>query len=79
MGCLISGFAHIADPSQAIKAFLTVGLLGAFTTFSTFSLDAVSLLERGALAAASFYIIGSVILALCGLFAGMFLIRAVIS
>ena len=48
LGILISLFAHFWEPPQAIKAFLTVGMLGAFTTFSTFSLDTVLLIERGA-------------------------------
>lgn len=79
MGVLISGFAHFWEPSQAVKAFLTVGFLGAFTTFSAFSLDAVTLMERGTYGAAAFYVAGSVILAIGGLFAGMAFIRMFVS
>ncbi len=75
MGCLIAWFALVYDPPQAIKAFFTVGLLGAFTTFSTFSMDAALLIERGAFASAGIYIGASVMLAIGGLFAGMALIR----
>lgn len=77
MGCLIAGFAHVSEPSQAVKAFLTVGLLGGFTTFSSFSLDAVTLFERGEHLAAALYVAGSVLFAIGGLVAGMALVRAV--
>lgn len=79
MGCLITWFALVLDPPQVVKAFLTVGLLGAFTTFSTFSLDAVTLFERGAVMAAALYIAGSVVLALGGLVAGMTLVRMIVA
>lgn len=75
MGVLIALFAHIWDPPQAMKAFLTVGLLGAFTTFSTFSMDAITLIERGAIGAAVLYIAGSVLLAIGALYGGMMLVR----
>ena len=78
MGVMISTFAHLGNPSQALRAFLTIGMLGAFTTFSTFSLDSVTLIERGSYGPAAFYIIGSVALALAGLVAGMALMRAVL-
>lgn len=58
-----------------VQAFLTVGILGGFTTFSTFSLDAVTLFERGQLGAAALYVGGSVILSLCALFAGLAITR----
>ena len=79
MGVLISYFALAGEASQPVKAFLTVGLLGAFTTFSTFSLDAVSLIERGQIGMASLYIGGSVVLAIGGLFGGMALTRLVLT
>jgi len=75
MGLLISLFAHVWQPSQEIRMFLTVGLLGAFTTFSTFSLDAVTLIERGAVGAAALYVAGSVVLSIGGLYAGMMMVR----
>lgn len=78
MGCMVSWFALVLDPPQAIKAFMTVGFLGAFTTFSAFSLDAALLIERGAFMSAGLYIGASVILAIGGLFAGMALIRGII-
>jgi len=51
--------------------FLMTGVLGGFTTFSAFSLDAAKLYEAGHLATAAGYVIGSVVLALAALFAGM--------
>lgn len=75
MGVLIALFAHMWDAPPAIKLFLTTGCLGAFTTFSTFSLDAITLIERGNFGAAGFYITGSVVLALISLFAGLHIVR----
>jgi fluoride exporter len=53
------------------RQFLTVGVLGGFTTFSAFSLDVVQLMERGAYAPAVAYIIFSVVLAVAGVMIGM--------
>ncbi len=75
MGVMVGLFAHVWQPPAEIKAFLTVGVLGAFTTFSTFSLDVVTLYERGAVLAAAAYITASVILSIAGLFAGLLLVR----
>ncbi len=75
MGVFVACFAHLGDPRPSVKVFLTTGVLGGFTTFSTFSLDAVMLFERGAYGLASFYIIGSVGLALAGLCIGQILVR----
>lgn len=79
MGVLVSVFAHFWEPSQGVKAFLTVGMLGAFTTFSAFSLDAVTLLGRGAYGTAVFYMAGSVVFAVAALFGGMILVRMFVS
>ena len=56
--------------------FLLTGLLGGFTTFSAYSLDALYLLERGRYASASVYMGGSVILAIGALFLGMTIARS---
>ena len=58
--------------------FMMTGLLGAYTTFSAFSLDALYLLERGRLAAAASYIAGSVAFSIAGLLLGLKLARAVL-
>lgn len=75
MGLLAGWFAHKSDPGQAWRLFLTTGILGGFTTFSTFSLDAVLLYERGELGTAVLYVAASVALAFAGLFAGLFIVR----
>ncbi|MCI5059880.1 MAG: fluoride efflux transporter CrcB [Alphaproteobacteria bacterium] len=75
MGILIALFAHYWSPSPELRAFLTVGLLGAFTTFSAFSLDAVTLYERGLILYSFGYIIASVFLSITALYAGLILIR----
>jgi CrcB protein len=75
MGVLIALFAGVWDVPPAAKAFLTVGILGGFTTFSSYSLDAVLLWQRGEMAQAAFYTFGSVVLALAGLVAGMMIVK----
>jgi CrcB protein len=57
--------------------FLMTGILGGFTTFSAFSLDALFLIERGRNLAAASYIGGSVMLSILGLWAGLALARGV--
>jgi CrcB protein len=61
--------------SQHARLFLTTGILGGFTTFSAFSLDAVLLWERGEAMLASVYVLGSVVLSLAALVAGLALVR----
>lgn len=75
MGLLAGWFVHRADPGQTWRLFLTTGILGGFTTFSTFSLDAVLLYERGELRAATLYVAASVVLALAGLVVGLSIVR----
>ncbi len=79
MGVLIVSFTHYWNPSQELKAFLSVGLLGAFTTFSTFSLNVATLWERGEIFVTIGYIVASVIFSIFALFAGMFIIRQVLT
>ena len=76
MGVMVALFAHLGNPSQEMRAFLTVGLLGGFTTFSSFSLDAATLYERGQIGAAGLYIALSLILSLAAIFAGLFIVRS---
>jgi CrcB protein len=59
------------------RAFLTIGILGGYTTFSTFSLDSVLLIQRGAWGAAAAYMVGSTVLSVLALFAGLWIVRAV--
>jgi fluoride exporter len=75
MGLAAAWFAFKGEASQHFRLFLTTGILGGYTTFSAFSLDAALLYERGQLGLAAFYVIGSVVLSIAGLFAGLWLVR----
>ncbi|MFV3076137.1 fluoride efflux transporter CrcB [Niveispirillum fermenti] len=77
MGLLVGLMAHVWSPPAEVRAFLTVGVLGGFTTFSTFSLDAAALLQRGDVGLAAAYVLSSVIVGIGGLFAGLYLVRMV--
>lgn len=79
MGVLIHALMQLPEPMPNLRAFLAVGVLGAFTTFSTFSLDVVLLIERGQHGPALGYTLGSVILAVLGLYAGMAVTKAVLA
>jgi CrcB protein len=75
MGLLIEWLASRSGAPAAWRVFLATGVLGGFTTFSAFSLDAVSLYQRGQLTAAALYVLASVILSLLALFAGVLIAR----
>jgi CrcB protein len=77
MGLLTGLMALKLNLSQEMRAFLTTGVLGGFTTFSAFSLDFALLVERKATFAAGAYAAGSVLLSLAAVFAGLHLMRAV--
>jgi len=78
IGVFAESFALRWDTSQSTRAFLVVGICGGYTTFSTFSLDIVTLLNRGEVVAAGAYILASVFLALAALYVGLHLVRAVL-
>jgi len=77
MGILIGLLARRSGTPNEIRIFLATGLLGGFTTFSAFSLDAISLWERGETTLAAGYVLGSVVLSLAALFAGLLLMRSI--
>ena len=58
MGLLAAYFAFKGDASQRWRLFLTTGILGGYTTFSAFSLDAALLYQRGELGLAALYVLG---------------------
>jgi CrcB protein len=78
MGALAGWLAFKAEHgwSQPLRLFLTTGVLGGFTTFSAFSLDAVLLWERGQGGLAAVYVAASVAASIAGLVAGLALVRA---
>ena len=75
MGLIAGYLAFRGEASQPWRLFLMTGVLGGYTTFSAFSLDAVLLYERGEIALALLYVAGSVVLSIAGLFAGLALMR----
>ena len=78
LGLLTETMALAWSPSPELRALLVVGVLGAFTTFSTFSLDTILLIERHQWALAALYILVSVAFSVGGLFAGLRVARLVL-
>lgn len=79
MGLVAGWFIHRSDPEGHMRLFLATGILGGFTTFSAFSLDAVLLWERHEHLMAALYIGGSVALAIAGLVAGLWIMRTALA
>jgi len=79
MGAIAGWLAFKAGEgwSQPLRLFLTTGILGGFTTFSAFSLDAMLIWERGQAGLAATYVIGSVLLSIAGLVTGLGLVRTI--
>jgi CrcB protein len=75
MGALAALLAFHGEMAQPWRLFLATGVLGGFTTFSAFSLDAALLFERGQLGLAAVYVLASVIGSIAALFAGLALVR----
>ncbi len=78
LGVVVEVMALVWSPAAEWRAFLTVGVLGAFTTFSAFALDISILHERGAMLQAILYVTVSVAGSIAAIFAGMSLTRAVL-
>ena len=82
IGCILMGafieWLALSDAGMdaPTRLFLTTGVLGGFTTFSAFALDAVVLWERGPATIAALYVLASVVLSIAGLFGGMAIVRA---
>ena len=78
MGILVEVSALKFNIGDELRAFLMVGILGGFTTFSSFSFEVFLLMERHQTMAAAGYVLLSVILSVAALFVGMMAIRAVL-
>jgi CrcB protein len=76
MGLLAGYFLFRPGIGQHMRLFLATGVLGGFTTFSAFSLDAALLIERHAFAMAAAYVAGSVAASLSALFFGLAVFRS---
>jgi fluoride exporter len=77
MGLVVETVARRFGGSAELRTFLATGILGGFTTFSAFSLDAANLMNRGDNLLALGYVIGSVVLSIVGLYAGLGLARQI--
>ena len=75
LGGLVESLKYFSVISNELQVFLIVGVLGSFTTFSTFSMDVVVLMQRNEMFAAGLYILGSIVVSIGGLFLAMVLFR----
>lgn len=78
IGFLIELIARRLNASMELRLFIVTGILGGFTTFSSFSLDVASLYERGDLMLAFAYLAATIIIGLGAVFAGLALGRALL-
>ena len=78
VGAMAQGLMGDSGRAQDARLLLAVGLLGGFTTFSSFSLDALTLWQRGEAALAAFYVLGSVVAGLGGFVLGLKLMRGAV-
>ncbi|MBO9574322.1 MAG: fluoride efflux transporter CrcB [Sphingobium sp.] len=77
MGLFVGWMAARAQGGEYIRLFFAVGVLGGFTTFSSFSLEAMLLIERGELVSAATYALISVFASITALAIGLGVMRAV--
>ena len=77
MGVLTELMALKFNVSAEMRAFLTTGILGGYTTFSTFSLESALLIQRQAYVTATGYVVGSALLSITALFLGLWIVRAI--
>ena len=79
-GCFMMGLFVVFATQRGVaqlNPFVMAGLLGGFTTFSAFSLEAVNLFERGAMGQALAYVVMSVVLSIGGLMLGLMIARGI--
>ena len=80
MGVLVGVLAHRGGADQERwRLLLAVGVLGGFTTFSSFSLETALMIERRAYGQAGLYVSASVVLSIVALFAGLMLMRRLLA
>lgn len=77
MGLFAGWLAARAQGGEALRLFFAVGVLGGFTTFSSFSLETMLMIERGEIASAAGYVAASVIASVGGLALGLAMMRGV--
>jgi CrcB protein len=79
LGALVEALAFAVQISPELRAFVVVGVLGSFTTFSAFSLDTMLLVERGEIGRAGLYVAASVVLSVGGFLAALRLFRWILA
>lgn len=79
VGILVGLMTYTWSPSPELRAFLIVGVLGGFTTFSAFSMEIALLIERDRLGLAALYLGATVVISVAGLFAGLKVTRVVLT
>lgn len=79
LGAVIELSALVWSPSMELRGMIVIGLLGAFTTFSAFSLDVVTLISRNEILSAVIYVGVSVIASVGALWVGMAMTKAIVS
>lgn len=77
MGVLVEAMALKLQVSLEVRTLLITGVLGGFTTFSAFSMDFVTLMNRKESLLAGIYVVGSVGLSILALYAGLALVRQI--
>lgn len=75
MGLLVGWLARHGDGGEHLRLLLGVGVLGGFTTFSSFALEFAVFVERGALGLAAAYVAVSLVAGFAALFGGLWLMR----
>lgn len=78
MGGLVAYLINRMPDAVGLRVFLGTGILGGFTTFSAFSLDAIVMIEQGSLVSAAIYVTASVVLSIVGCLFGYLAIRALL-
>ena len=78
MGLLAGYFAFKGGSSQHWPLFLATGILGGFTTFSSFSLDVALRYERGELGATAIYVIASFVVSVAAFSGGLWVMRSLL-
>jgi len=79
MGVIAESLALRFNVSSEVRSFLMTGVLGGFTTFSAFSLDAGNMIERNDFGLAGLYVGASVVGSIVALFIGLYAVRTVLA